>query len=104
MPGNPKKSHTNWAPMCDEYFKTYSEGVYDVENFIQLVLSAEELIADYEKGDLIVGYPGIDGIYFCFRKNQAGIWAYMPLDDAYILLADSISEFLINWENGRIAL
>lgn len=95
---------SRWEPECDAYFEHFQEGLFDDFNQIQFVLSFENLIADIEKGEMIFGYAGVDGIYFCFLEGKPGVWAYYGIDDEYVLIAPNISEFVSNWKKRKIVL
>ncbi len=95
---------SRWEPDCAAYFDEYQDGLFDDFNQIQFVLSSENLIANIEKGDLIFGYAGVDGIFFCFLEGKPGVWAYYGIDDHYVLIAPSISVFVSKWERGEIVL
>lgn len=95
---------SRWEPDCGAYFEEYQDGLFDDFNQIQFVLSSENLLANIEKGELIFGYAGVDGIFFCFLEGKPGIWAYYGIDDEYVLIAPSLSEFVSKWKRGKIVL
>jgi hypothetical protein len=92
-----------WTPQCHEYFSTFSEGVHDEASYLQVILPAEDVhISAEEPNDLVIGYAGTDGIYFCFRAGMAGVWAYHGIEKHHTLLAETLAEFVPGWLNGAI--
>ena len=92
-----------WTPQWHEYFSTFSKGVYDEASYLQVILPAEDLhISADEPNDLVIGYAGIDGIYFCFRAGMTGVWAYYRIEKSPTLLAETLAEFVQDWFNGKI--
>lgn len=93
-----------WAPACTEYFQSYQNGVFDAASYIQVVLPVQDIYESKDHPDLVIGYAGVDGIYFCFREGQAGLWAFYGMEDRHSLLAPSIEAFLTGWHAGKITL
>ena len=92
-----------WTPQCDEYFSTYSQGVYDDASYMQFILPAQDVyISPDEPNDLVIGHAGVDGIYFCFRSGVAGVWAYNCMEKRHTLLAETLAEFVPGWLNRII--
>jgi len=103
-PVNSRAEANRWEPDCGAYFENYRSGLFDDYNQIQFVVSSDDLMADPEKGELIFGFAGVDGIFFCFREGKPGVWAYYGIDDDYVLIAPDISDFVTKWENREIVL
>lgn len=92
-----------WTPQCHEYFSTFSQGVYDEASYMQVILPAQDVyISPAEPKDLVIGHAGADGIYFCFRAEVAGVWAYYGIEKHHMLLAETLAEFVSGWLNGAI--
>ena len=83
-----------------------NEGERFVHNTI--ICSAEDAI-DYSKEEfsnkcLVVGWPGTDGIKFVVNSNLPSIFAYYPIDDEFVKIADNISDLLGKWGSNEIQL
>ena len=58
---------------------------------------------------LIVARAYVDGIVFGYRRPElpaasAAIYAWLPIDDELVKVADSLAEFLVGWASGRISV
>ncbi|MGJ5620849.1 hypothetical protein [Sulfitobacter sp. MF3-043] len=95
---------SRWEPDCGAYFTDFQDGLYDDYNQIQFVLQSENLLADFEKGELIFGYAGVDGIFFCFLEGKPGVWAYYGIEEDYVLIAPDIFDFVSKWQKRQIVL
>ncbi len=95
-------SFDRWKPACNEYFENYAGGIYDEEAYLQLILPRDKLEIDDERGDLIVGHAGIDGIYFCFREGRGGIWSYYGIDHEHVLKATTLKDLVDGWKDGTL--
>ncbi|MBT8456016.1 MAG: hypothetical protein HKO95_06745 [Rhodobacteraceae bacterium] len=95
---------SRWKPDCDAYFEKYQDGLFDDFNQIQFVLAVEDLHANPNKGELIFGFAGVDGIFFCFLEGKPGVWAYYGIEDEHVLIAPTISDFVAKWEKREIVL
>lgn len=93
-----------WAPACNEYFDDFLQGWYDEQGQLQFILPAEKLTIEPERGDLVIGHAGVDGIYFCFRENMTGVYAYYGIDDVHVPVAPSIQALVSGWVNGSITV
>jgi hypothetical protein len=93
-----------WQPACVEYFRDFAEGIYDSAGQHYLVLRRGEVELNFERGDLVVGSAGCDGIYFCFRKGQMGVWAYYPIEDRHVLVAPTLQRLAEGWFDGSISV
>lgn len=83
---------------CDEYVNgNYSTGFYDKSQYLQVVLpfNMAEVINKLEE-HLVVGHAGVDGIEFCFRLKNEGIWAYHPIQN--------VPQLVEKWCSGKIKL
>jgi hypothetical protein len=77
---------------------------YCQESFIDVVLSADEIKADASSRWLIIGYPGVDGIEFRVKKygSDKTVYAYYPIDDEHVHIADSVEDLIEKWKEGKI--
>ena len=77
---------------------------YCEELFIDVVLPSNEIKMDDSMKWLIIGSPGVDGIQFKVRKCEAdtAVYAYYPVDDTHILIADSAHHLIERWKQGKI--
>lgn len=87
---------------CNEYFSKYEDGYYYSESYLQVLLPLREAIINADHQHLVIGNAGSDGIEFCYRIREAGIWTYYLVDARFEKVADSISQFLDGWCNGSI--
>lgn len=99
---DPQDVLTPWRPFCDEYFASFSDGIYDEASQYQYIYDRGAIEIDREREDLVIGSAGAGGIYFCFRKHQPGLWAYYPIDERYELKAQTLAELVAGWFDGRI--
>jgi hypothetical protein len=93
-----------WSPACDEYFEKFQDGVYDDTSYMQYVLAVQDIFESKEHPDLVIGFAGVDGIYFCFRQGESGVWAYYGIEDKHVLLAPTFGAFTTGWRNGTISV
>lgn len=99
----PPTDAIHWTPQCHEYFSTFSKGVYDEASCMQVILPAQDVhISPEEPNDLVIGHAGVDGIYFCFRAGEVGVWAYHGIEKRHTLLAETLAEFVLGWLNSTI--
>ncbi|MDO1451968.1 hypothetical protein Q0590_37210 [Rhodocytophaga aerolata] len=86
----------------DKQFPAY----YCQEAFIDVVLPADEIKIDESNQWLIIGYPGVDGIEFRVYKHKrdAAVYAYYPIDDEHIWIANSAEDLISKWKEGKIVL
>jgi hypothetical protein len=101
----PEHTHfLRWQPACSEYLIRFSNGCYDEAAQLQLIVAIADVEFDEEKGDMAIGRPGSGGIYFCFRENQPGVFAYYPIENEYVLLADGVQDLVDGWRAGSISV
>ena len=94
-----------WTPHCAEYFADFGEGVYDDAAYLQVILPVcEAHLSDLEAEDLVIGYAGVDGVYFCYRARIAGIWAYYPMERRHVKMGDDLRAFIAAWRRGDVLL
>ena len=89
---------------CRDYFESplAEEGWWDEGGQYWYIEPAERVREDGAREFLIIGGPGVDGIRWGYRKRQRGIWAYYPIEDEFVLLADSATALREGYGSGRI--
>jgi hypothetical protein len=75
---------------CSEYLSKYEDGYYHNESYLQVVLPVAEASIDSTHNHLVIGHAGTDGIEFCYRIHEPGIWAFYPAESRFQKLAESI--------------
>lgn len=99
-----QENAARWAPACNEYFEEFQDGVYDDKSYMQYVFAVQDLHESKKHPDLIIGYAGVDGIYFCFRQGAVGVWAYFGIEDRHVMLAPTLRAFVDGWLDGTISV
>ena len=102
MPDPETQAFDAWAPACLEYFRAYSGGRFDEDGQFWFILVRSEIRADPDRGALVVGHAGVDGIEFCFRQGYEGVWAYYPIEQKWTLKAGTLEQLERNWLNGSL--
>jgi hypothetical protein len=97
-----KERFLPWSPACEEYFSDFAGGRFDAESQLWFILPREQTSIDAKRGDFIVGSAGCDGIDFCFRRGHPGVWAYYPIDQDWVLKANSMAELERRWLDGSV--
>jgi len=80
------------------------KGIWDEPAQLLLIEPVEKFEIREQDLFLFVGRPGVDGIEFGYRSGMDGFWAYYPVDDEFVLLANNIQEFLNGWYDGSITV
>ncbi|MHA3978697.1 hypothetical protein ACW9UR_13515 [Halovulum sp. GXIMD14794] len=93
-----------WSPASDCYFECYADGVYDTFNHLHLILPADRAYVVAERGDLVVGHAGVDGIEFCFRRGIPGVFAWYGIEAEHRLVAEDLDALLRCWNDRTIKL
>lgn len=77
---------------------------YCEKSQIDVILPPEKIAMDSTKQWLIIGYPGVDGIEFRINRNQkdSKIFAFYPIEETYIEVANSDKELIDKWKTGKI--
>jgi hypothetical protein len=91
-----------WRPNCTEYFSNFNGGRYDQSGQHWFILEESAISTELNRGDLVIGSAGCDGISFCFRQGMPGIWAYYPIEAEHILVAHDMYELEKGWLGGSI--
>ena len=94
----------DWAPACSEYFEEFRHGIWDNANQLQLILAEQDISIDVDRGDLIIGHAGVDGIYFCFRRGRRGVYAYYGIEDTHVFMAPDIKTLIAHWRDNTLRL
>jgi hypothetical protein len=87
--------------------EVYADGS---ERFVHntIICSAEDAIVYskeiFSNKCLVVGWPGMDGIKFVLTSNLPSVFAYNPIDDEFVKVADNISALLDKWVSNEIEL
>ena len=91
---------------CADYFESerFTRGFYDETAQQQTFYPAAELVEHPVLDFLAVGRPGVDGIEWGYRRNEAGLWAYYPITDEFEYLASTVAELFEGWYAGRITV
>jgi hypothetical protein len=91
---------------CSDYFRSplAHEGWWDDDSQYWYIEPAERVQEDSARDFLVIGGPGVDGIKWGYRKGERGIWAHHPIDDEFVLLAESAAELRDGYRSGRITV
>ena len=90
---------------CKEYLnEEYREGYYDEPSYLQLILKHDDAYLDGKAAHLVIGHAGCDGIQFCYRANEKGIWAFYPYEEDYDLKASTVKELIVGYCDASISL
>ena len=93
-----------WSPGCLEYFRAFADGRFDEGAQHWFIYPRPEVWVDSDRRAFVVGDAGADGIEFCFRKGQEGVWAYYPIGQEWMLKAASLAELERGWQDGSICV
>jgi hypothetical protein len=76
------------------------------QSIVDIVLPADRIEEDETKEWLIIGWPGVDGIQFRVKSKNAdqSIYAFYPIQQAYVKIADSDKDLIDKWKSGEIIL
>jgi hypothetical protein len=79
---------------------------YCEECFIDVILPGDKIHADETGNWLVIGWPGVDGIEFRMKNNAAEkiIYAYYPVEQEHIIIAESRDDLIKKWVNHSIDL
>jgi hypothetical protein len=57
------------------------------------------------RGDwLAVGGPGVDGIAWAVRKDRTGVYAFYPIEQEFVAVAEDGPELITKWTSGKLHL
>jgi hypothetical protein len=91
-----------WSPSCDEYFANYAAGRFDERAQLWFILPVAKSSIERALAAFVVGSAGGDGIQFCFRAGERGVWAYYPQEKRWLLLAKDLVNLERGWLTGAI--
>lgn len=103
----PEVMPARWAPYhCEEYFSGgwSVRGHFDELSQASVVLPLREAYEDLEIPLLVVGRPGVDGIDFGYRSGFTGLWAWVPMQRDYRLMAPTLDELVRGWCSGSLSV
>lgn len=85
--------------------KIFSE-YYCKDSFIDVVLPTDLITLDESKDWLIIGHPGVDGIEFRVKADLSDntVYAFYPMDNEYIKVADSVDHLILKWKAREISV
>lgn len=91
---------------CEDYYASpWSEkGYWDEEAQLELIVPADQVEEIPGHAFLAIGRPGVDGISFGYRKGHAGVWAFYPTEETFVLIAATTEELVQKWRTDRISL
>lgn len=100
----PKKPEKYSAYECDDYFqgRWSDDGLFDEASQTLVIVPLNDVYEVDEQVFLAIGRSGAGGIDFGYRKNQAGLWAFYPVEQEFKFMADSIQELVEGWCSGRL--
>ena len=91
---------------CEGHFASgwLREGCWDEESQTMLLVPVSDIKEHSDKAFLEVGRAGVDGFIFGYRAHLPGVWAYYPIDEEFVLKADSLAELVSGWLAGDITV
>lgn len=91
---------------CSDYFQSplAELGWWDQRGQCWYIETAGGVCEDVARGFLVIGRPGVDGIEWGYRRGHQGIWAYYPVEDAFVLIARSADALREGYDSGRITV
>ncbi|MBT9518424.1 MAG: SMI1/KNR4 family protein [Methyloversatilis discipulorum] len=60
--------------------------------------------AAYQDSHLVIGAPGVDGIFFVLDQKGQQVFAHMPIDNEFVKVADSVFDLLSKSLAGELRL
>ncbi len=79
---------------------------YCNETFVDIVLPEDRIVTDETGEWFIIGYAGVDGITFRagIHENDSTIYAFYPLQQEYVKVADSADDLIAKWKDNQVHL
>ncbi|MEM6846131.1 MAG: hypothetical protein AAF944_01860 [Bacteroidota bacterium] len=76
------------------------------EASVDVILPTKDIKPDESNQWLIIGYPGVDGIEFRVKldKQESAIYAFYPIDDEHIKIANSPNDLIQKWMAKELIL
>lgn len=79
---------------------------YCEESFVNVIMPIQKIKTDESKEWLIIGWPGVDGIEFRVKNvvSDNAVYAYYPIEDEHIKIAESAEELIEKWKTGELTV
>ncbi len=79
---------------------------YCEDSFIDVVLPLDEWRLDETQEWINIGGPGVDGIEFRIKSDNLSetVYAFYPIENEHIIIADSIDDLILKWKENSIRL
>ncbi len=93
--------------LCDEYFEKgwWNKSKYtEIADGFSAVCDKTGIYEDAQNDFLAIGWPGIDGAMFGYRRHIPGLWVCYPGEDYYREMADNLDALQDGWANGSLAV
>jgi hypothetical protein len=89
---------------CSDYFRSLlaETGWWDEGGQCWYIEPAERIYEDQSREFLVIGRPGVDGIEWGYRRDHEGVWAHYPIEDVFVLIADSAVRLRDGYSSGAI--
>jgi len=71
---------------------------------IWVVLPLRERVKSKWNNNIVVGYPGVDGIEFQIHPLELRIIAFYPITKEMVNIAENLLELVTKWQNDLIVL
>ena len=91
-------------PKCFKSVDAPVEGYFSEEEQYRIIQPEGEWEYAPARKWLKLGGPGVDGIEFGYLEGKSGVFAYYPIDEEFVHIANSASELLRGWANGTITV
>ena len=72
-----------------------------------LLFGVEDAISHsqtFGPGFLVVGAPGVDGVLYGLKPNGVQVFAYLPIDQEYVEVANSAQDLVVKWLANEVHL
>ena len=91
---------------CEDYFREgwCERGHLDEASHTLVFAPLTEAYENPEIEFFVVGTSGWDGIDFGYRRGQAGLWAYYPIEREFKFMAPTVAELVEGWCSGRLSV
>jgi hypothetical protein len=91
---------------CADYFNSSlaEHGYWDEPAQYWYIWPAGRIYEDRDLQFLVIGSAGVDGINWGYRLGHGGLWAWYPIDAAFVALAPTAEAFLQGWLSGSITV
>jgi hypothetical protein len=89
---------------CAEYFGVFSAGRYSAQEHLWFIVPATEIEFYDQNKSMVIGRAGVDGICFCYRAEDAGIWVFYPMFGEWKLISATLQELERGWLEGSISV